>query len=187
MKERPQKAHKDDELMEKARSGDQSAFDVLVRRHQARAMQIALRHTGSPQLAEDVVQDTFVELHRCLGRYRAEGKFSIFFYRIVLSRARMAHRSLKRARLLLVQPPERVEAPIAEAKLLEIEQCQEVHRAISALPEHYRSVVTLRFGADLSYAEIAEVLKIPIGTVRSRIFTAMAKLRRRLKEKSHVR
>lgn len=163
------------------RGGMQPAFDVLVRRYQSRALQVAIRQLGSPSLAEDAVQEAFVELYRYVPRYRPEGKLRPLLFRIVTNRARMARRSWKRARLLLQAPPERSVEPVAEAQILAQEYRREIIRAMSTLPERYRSVVTLRFGADLDYAEISETLQIPVGTVKSRMFTALGKLRKKLK------
>ncbi len=180
----PLSSFEDDDLMRLVRKGHEGAFAALVRRHQGTAMQVAIRHMGNVQSAEDVVQDSFLELLRCAPKYQSLGKFKIFLFRIVVSRARMAHRSWYRARLLLTTPPDQPQAPVAEALLLEEEHRQEVHRAISKLPERYRAVVTLRFGAGLSYREVAETLQVPVGTVKSRMPVALARLKAKLKGRS---
>lgn len=167
----------DDDLMLLTRGGVEAAFDALVRRHQGRVLQIAVKNLGSAALAEDAAQEAFVELYRYVPRYRPEGKLRVLLYRIVLNRCRMTHRTNRRSRLVLTEPAERTVEPIAEEAVLRRERQQELQRAIDQLTPTLESVVTLRFAGDLTQPEIAEVLKIPVGTVKSRLFHGLKKLR----------
>lgn len=175
----------DDDLMLLARGGMLSAFDALMRRHQRVALAVAHRQVGDLQVADDVVQEAFVEVYRAAKRYRPENKFRAFLLRIVIQRARMARRKARRSRLVLGPMVEIATPALAESQLLASERQKEVQRAIDGLPARQRAVVSLRFGADLSHAEIAEILSIPEGTARSRLFAALGTLRKKLRGTSH--
>lgn len=173
----------DDELVLYARGGDAAAFETLVRRHQRKVIAFATRFFGGQHaLATDVAQDVFVDLLRALPRYRPEGRFTIYLYRFTLNRCRMAARALRyegRAReQLLVERPSRVTPDEAAAR----ERERRLVRAMLLLPEKQRAVVQLRFWGGLSHQEIAEVLDTREGTVKSRLWNALARLRELLGE-----
>jgi RNA polymerase sigma-70 factor, ECF subfamily len=131
---------------------------------------------GREALAADVTQDAFVEIFRALPQYQAHGKFRSYLYRVLLNRCHMTWRSARAEARALEVPSGEVEA-IDEAELLLRERRRDVHVALGQLSEKLRSVVLLRYSADLSYDEIADTLEIPIGTVKRRLFDAMLKLR----------
>lgn len=177
-------ARSDDELMLLARGGQRDAFDTLVRRHQARALNVASKLLGSPSLARDAAQAAFVELFRAVPGYRPRGSFSAYLSRVVLNQCRMAarQRGTERRHLeaLAVEPRAAVVAP--DEQLLARERQRDVQRALSGLSERLRTVVVLRFAGELSLAEVAEVLELPVGTVKSRLFAGLSKLRESLEE-----
>lgn len=169
----------DDDLMLLARGGANAAFDEIVRRYQRRVLRIAAKYVGSASEALDVAQATFLELFRALPGYRARGKLSAYLYRIAINQCRMACRS--RAR--------RVEQSLAAAsslpspeetrpddEILAREKRREIDSALAELNNKLRDVVALRFAGELSYREIAEVLDIPVGTVKSRLAAALERL-----------
>jgi RNA polymerase sigma-70 factor (ECF subfamily) len=172
-------ARSDDELMLLARGGLDRAFRVLIERHQARTLRLAVRYLGRESLAADVAQDTFVEIFRALPQYQAHGKFSAYLYRVLLNRCHMTWRSLRAERQALVFAAEGL-VESDESELLLRERRRDLHAAPSELSDKLRSVVLLRFSAGLSYEEIADTLEIPTGTVKRRLFDAMAKLREKL-------
>lgn len=173
----------DDELMLLARGGAAGAFDALVRRHQGKVLRIAAKYVGSTAAATDIAQNTFLEVYRALPRYRARGKFSSYLYRLVLNQCRMAHRAsarhAERMRELALVAPEEVQGQSADS-ILAREQRREVESALGALSDRLREVIVLRFASELSLQEISDVLDIPVGTVKSRLFTGLAKLRQHL-------
>jgi len=172
-------SHGDDELMLLARNGQREAFDSLVVRHQARMLRVAQRLLGDPGAAADAVQNTFLALFGALGDYQARGKFRSYLYRLLLNQCRRMHRGWHleyRTRSLL--PSE----PMTSDQLLARERQQEVERALARLPAKQRSVLLMRYTAELGYQEIADALDIPLGTVKSRIFEATARLRAFLEE-----
>jgi RNA polymerase sigma factor (sigma-70 family) len=181
----------DDALMARVAAGEMAPLAELVRRHQARAIGVALRRLGDRSLAEDAVQSAFIDLHRARNRYQARGRFRSYLYLLVLNRVRMIER--KRRALSIVtlsfwrmseRSPDVVERalPTPADTLLGREERDGVLRAIDALPRVQGDVVALRYIADLSMTEIAHALEIPEGTVKSRLHTALATLRVLLRE-----
>jgi len=176
----PLSDHTDDELMMLARGGIEGAFDTLIRRHQQLVLRLAFRYVRNAAWAADVAQNTFVEVYRALPRYRAQGRFKSYLYQVLLNQCRRSRRSIRtESRVLDVLMRVPVHAP---AEVLAREQRREVEAALDTLSVKLRKVVLLRFGADLSYKEIAELLAIPVGTVKRRMFVAIAKLRDELEQ-----
>lgn len=175
--EAPERA--DDELMLIARGGGQAAFDALVRRHQGWVLRLCARGVGDPSLAKDVAQATFVELHRSLPRYEPRGAFRSFLARIAVNQCRMAGRTRGRARRRddAAEPPPSSSSSLPDDVVLARERKRQLDRALATLSPKLRDVVVLRYAADLSHAEIASALGVPIGTVKSRLFDAVEKLR----------
>ena len=167
----------DDDLMRLARAGQAGAFEALVRRHQARVLRLCHRYLSDAGLTQDAAQNTFIELYRYLPRYQPQGQFEAFLRRVALNQCRMVARSRKRP---IPQLPEQPAEEGPDLRVLRAERQREISRALSKLSARHRDVIALRFGADLSYQEIAETLRVPIGTVRSRLFEGLKKLRRRL-------
>lgn len=176
----PAEGESDDELMLLARGGAADAFEALVRRHQDRALRIAARYVGDA--AGDVVQEAFLDIYRALPRYRAQGKFLAYLHRVLLNQCRMAFRADGSRNSALRRASTDVEPPAGTARdlILREERRKDVDRAVRRLGRKVREVVILRFAGELSYQEIAEVLAIPLGTVKSRLFFGLRKLARDL-------
>ena len=165
----------DDELMLLARGGLEAAFAALIRRHQAHTLRLAVRYLGRESLAADVAQDTFVEIFRALPQYQAHGRFSAYLYRVLLNRCHMTWRSARAEQRALTAVGEDA-SEVDEAELL-LRERRDLSVALGKLSEKLRSVVLLRYSAGLNLDEIADVLEIPTGTVKRRLFDAMVKLR----------
>lgn len=171
----------DDDLMLLARGGMGAAFDVLVQRHQGVVLSVALRQVNDPVLAKDVAQNTFLEIHRYLPRYQPQGKFPAFMHRVLHMQCRLAGRRRQHARSAPETIHDHMEVPPApEEVLLRRERRRVVDAALQGLSDKLRSVVVLRFVADLSHQEISDVLDIPVGTVKSRLFAGVEELRKRM-------
>jgi RNA polymerase sigma-70 factor (ECF subfamily) len=172
----------DDGLMRQAAAGDMQAFGRLVRAHQRRLVRFAARMLDDdPEQAEDVVQEAFVRLWRARERYQATENLLPLLLRIVrnvcLDHLRRTHpcEPLERAAAI----PTRSEAAPeqqTEARAL----AKAVREAVRALPEPQRAAFVLSHYEKLSYAEIAQILGCPVGTVASRKHLALETLRRRL-------
>lgn len=173
-------------LVEAARGGDTGAFEGLVRRHQNSMFTIAFHVVGGEPEACEVVQDSFVAAYRNLRNFRGESKFSTWLTAIVLNRSRNRLRRLvsRRAQLTVSLEDSR-EIPSEGSSVLDViereELRQRVRRCVGVLDLEFREVIVLRDLQDRSYAEIGETLKLPIGTVRSRISRAREAVRACLK------
>jgi RNA polymerase sigma-70 factor (ECF subfamily) len=184
----PLSARGDDELMLLARGGVAAAFDTLVRRYQAQVLRLAARQLGHVGAAADVAQNAFLAVYRALPRYEARDRFAPFLYRTVLNECRMAHRRQRvrggatraDADGLTGEDAISSSAPSPEALILARERERDAVAALGRLSDKLRDVVSLRYGAGLSYGEIAETLRVPVGTVKRRLFDAMENLRSQL-------
>ena len=165
-------------LLARARDNDRLAFGELIRRHQYSALRVAAVISGSTEEAKDIVQDAFVNVHRKLGSYRGTGSVRSWLLRVVANQAknhvrgriRRIRREDRHAGLIL-----RVEEGADLAAGRHMENIT-VAAALEKLPPDDREVLGCRFVAELSEAETAEVLDVPIGTVKSRTSRALVKL-----------
>lgn len=171
----------DDILMQRVAEGDMQAFRRLVTAHQPRLLRFARRMLPTDRtLAEDVVQETFVRLWRARSHYRPTGQLGCFLLKIVRNLCLDAVRELSPT--LSLETAENLPAAggslheQAEARAL----ANAVRRAVLELPELQRSVFVLSHYEGLTYAEIAQTLECPVGTVASRKRLAVEALRRRL-------
>ncbi len=170
----------DEELMLLARGGMKEAFEELVRRHQLKVLRIASKYLGNSTLAKDIGQNTFLEIYRALSRYKTSGSFRSYLFRVLINQCHMAHRRMnyeKLARQTIVHSPSAREPELLETQLIAEEKRKEVEAALLKLSRKLRSVIVLRFSGDLSYQEIAEILDVPLGTVKRRLFDGLEKLR----------
>ncbi len=155
----------DPRVIRAAAKGDNEAFSELVRLYQEPVWRFLTRYTGDQHLAEDLTQDTFLKLHRRLGTYRFRSKFSTWIFSIARNAAIDAHRSnVRRERLPDVAPRP---APLGQPGL-----GVELDEALASLSPKLRESLLLVEVLGLRYREVAEVLELPIGTVKSRVFHA---------------
>jgi RNA polymerase sigma-70 factor (ECF subfamily) len=181
----------DRELVLRWQAGELSCFEILVRRHQERVFRLLYRMLGSAEEAEDVAQETFLNLHRHGRRFRHESRFSTFVYRVAANAALNHRRSLgrERGRLTLLRSQEEKPAAGAadpERGVLRREVEQSVHEALLRLPERLRLPLVLFDLEGLPYAEIATVSGLPEGTVKSRIHRARRALRDQLRSRARL-
>jgi len=158
-------------------------FDEVYERFRQPIWRLARRLTASDEDAFDATQEIFLRVWRGLAGFRGESKLSTWVFQIawnyLRSRNRRRGRDLKavavQSEALIARAPD--PAPGPERRLESSDLLERVTFAMGELPEHYRIVVWLRDGEDLSYAEIAEILDLPVGTVRSRLARARAALK----------
>ncbi|WP_420641290.1 RNA polymerase sigma factor [Candidatus Leptofilum sp.] len=168
------------ELIRRAKQGDAAAFEQLMRLHGQFVYNLALRTLNNQKDAEDVTQETFLQLLKTLATFRGESQFRTWLYRIVINLCYQKLPQLKRELNLLedgVLLNVRDEKPSIPDILLAEELKQQMLAAVQDLPEKYRLLITLRHLQGMSYAEIAEVTKMPLGTVKTGIFRARRELR----------
>jgi RNA polymerase sigma-70 factor (ECF subfamily) len=170
-------------FLDRLRAGDAPAFEELVMTYQHRVFGVALRMLGNRAEAEDVAQEAFVRAHRALGAFRGDAKLSTWLYAITsrLCLNRLASGERRRAwqgEDALLRLSDAGPRPDAALERRELETA--LGRAIAELPEDRRIVVVLRDIEGLSYEEIAQVLELELGTVRSRLHRARAELKEKL-------
>ncbi len=181
-------------LLAAACAGDEAAFAELVRRYRNQITNYVYRMTNDYDLAVDLAQETFLRVYRAADRYQSTYAFSTYIYRIATNLAISELRRRKRRRLVSLsgffqereragEPAELDPAdmrPLQDVTLVTDERRAAVARAIASLPEKYRAPLVLRDIEERSYDEIARILELSEGTVKSRISRARAFLRDKL-------
>jgi len=182
-------------LIERIKRGDMRAFEMLVVKYQRRIERLIARMVRDSDLVADIAQETFIRAYRAIPQFRGESAFYTWLYRIAVNTAKKALVELKRDPLVTESAlagrdsddeTSRVENELSDgatpdAMLASKEIAATVNAAIEALSDDLRQAITLREIEGLSYEEIAEVMKCPIGTVRSRIFRAREAIAERLR------
>lgn len=182
----------DELLIRRAQSGDEGAFEQLLLAHQKGVYNLCLRMAGNPDDALDLSQEAFIRAWRALGQYQFDAAFSTWLFRLTSNvcidflrrQKRQQHMSLtvtdddEPGEEFTVPDP----APGPEEQAVHNERRQAVARAMAALPGDYRAVMQLRAVEELSYEQIAEILDIKVGTVKSRLARARTQLRKILKD-----
>lgn len=167
----------DEALLTAAARGDQTALRTLYERHAAAMLRLIRRLTSDPGVAEEILQESWLAVWRSAAGFRGES--SVRGWLLGVAR-RQAHNQLRRARPRFTDLAEAQHVPhpepgVEEQVLVETERT-ELREAVRALPEHLREVLGLVLVEELAYPEVAAVLGIPVGTVKSR----MSHARRRL-------
>ncbi len=182
----PDEASADEELLVRARRGDDRAFGILVDRYQGIVAATVTGMLGSGDDAEDVGQETFIRFHRSLDRFRGDSSVATYLTRIAIN---LSLTALKRRR----RWTERFKAPARAAERVsdgfDPETDRESRRrtewvwaAIDTLSPQHRAVIVLRMIDGYSTRETAEIMSVPEGTVMSRLARAMGRLESQLKE-----
>ena len=178
-----------EELIKKAAKGDQDAFAQLLETHQGKVYGLTLRLTGSPEDAAELTQETFFNAWRGLPHFHGESKFSTWLYRLATNAAIDFLRREKRRRAMTVTSlsgqddqdrtldiPDQGLSPQGELERKELRDA--IARGLEQLSDEHRQVLVLREFNGLSYGEIAQILNIEEGTVKSRIARARLALRK---------
>ena len=177
----------DERLVRRFREGSPDAFEALVERHGARVYNLCLRMLGDPDEAEDASQDAFVTALRKLHTFRGESAFTTWLHRVTVNTCYDSLRRKRRRPLLQIvgEDDERAEAAApVDDHAEEIALSVDVASALLAIAEEFRVAVVLADVQDLPYEEIARILEVPVGTVKSRVFRGRAALGRVLREAS---
>ncbi len=160
---------------------DHDAFEALYQLLVNQALRTAYLITHNKQEAEDAVQETFVQVWRRIGSLREIGSFRSWFYRILVNCSRKSVTKIHKKPILPLDQNQRVKNSTVttqpEGQLEQLEEMLELRSALNSLQEIYSLPVKLRYYTGLTEAEIAEALSIPIGTVKSRLYTARQSLR----------
>jgi len=183
------KGPSDEDLIERFQNGDLYAYDLIVKRYKDQLLNFVYRFVGNQEEAEDIVQETFLRVYRKRHAYKRVAKFSTWIYTIAGNLSRTELRRRKRRKLFSVSdlgfedkdfeitdggrnPEMQADSAIKE---------EIIHGAISNLAIKFREVIVLRDVQELSYEEISKILKVPIGTVKSRVNRGRIRLQEQLK------
>ena len=184
----------DKHILARARRGELDAFEELVRQYEKRVYAVALRSSGSPEDAADITQEVFLRAWRSIESFRGDSGFSTWLFRITMNLCvdHARHKNAQPQTQPLVVGEEDAERPIPdtaptpEEHLENSELGRELAAALDEVSEEHRRIVLLRDVSGLSYTEIAEVLEISEGTVKSRLSRARIALRKVLLRRGNL-
>ena len=180
-------------LVQRVQGGDQKAFELLVIKYQRRIFRLISRFIRDQSLAEDVAQETFLRAYRAIGQFRGDSQFYTWLYRIAVNTAKKAIADGAREPIVresstisddgetFVPGEQLIDMETPEAVLGGREIARTVNAAMDALPEDLRTAIALREIEGMSYEDIAQVMRCPVGTVRSRIFRAREAIAKQLR------
>jgi len=177
----------DYQLMHAVQNGDMVAFNKIVDRYKNRLMNVIGRMLSSPDEAEDIVQEAFVRVYQHRQSFNFQHCFSTWIYTIGLNLARNELRKRKRFKHYDIDDMEGHETEFAVDAKVPSHIPQMIDVAIKTLPDKYRTAFILRDIQELPYDEVAKILDIPLGTVKSRVNRARMMLRDKLKPKLESR
>jgi len=182
-------------LVECARAGDQESFSMLVRLHQRQVYLLALRMLHDSEEATEATQEVFLAAWQGLHAFRGDARFSTWLYRIAYN---YCLKQAEHQRRIAQVKRELVEASAREQSLSETISAshardaehlmrETVRSEINSLPAKYRAVLVLRHLQELSYEEMASIMRVPVGTVKTQLFRARALLKERLEDLGRFR
>ncbi len=186
----------DEMLLEAARAGDRGAFDSLVHRYEKELYGYLRRYLGDAALAEDVFQNTFLKVYEKLDQYEAGRPVRPWLYTIATHQAVDALRRVNRRGAISLDRKGSSGGETDQSSLADLlvskdqspqdalsleEQRQALRLAVEELPELYREVLLLAYYQEMKYKDIAEVLGVPVGTVKSRLHAAVGRLLQKLR------
>lgn len=176
----------DETLIESHLAGDEAAFTTLVDRYSLELVPFLTRLTGSRAAAEDVFQETFLQVHKSAHTFDTARRFRPWMYTIAVNKGRDWHRRNARRKAVSLSAPIgdsgrdsfidllAADTDTPDTPLSRAEQGEAVKRVVDNLPEHQREIILLSYFQKMSYNQIAETLRIPLGTVKSRLHAAIA-------------
>jgi RNA polymerase sigma-70 factor (ECF subfamily) len=175
----------DADIIASVRGGNTAAFSELVLKYQDRLLNAVTYISGSRDAAEDVVQDAFVQAYTKLHSFGGNSAFYTWLYRIAINAAISRRRKRKGETSIDARHDERGVEPSdnlegAEDRVLREERAGQVQAALAALSAEHRMILVLREMEDCDYDQIAEILDVPVGTVRSRLHRARLQMREQL-------
>ena len=163
---------RDEDLVRRFRDGDTDAFTLLVQRHQQRVYSLCRRILGDADAAADVAQDTFITVLRKIDGFRGDAAFTTWLHRVTVNACYDELRRARRRPMLHVVADgdrEREPGPPVADHADEVAGARDAASALALVPEEFRVVLVLADVHDMAYEQIAQVLGVPIGTVKSRV------------------
>ena len=181
----------DEQLLQEAVAGDSEAFGIVVRRWERKIFALCFGMLMREEDAHDAVQETFVAAFRHVGSFRGEARVSSWLHRIAVNQCLTIMRRTKTRSELLLDDENASEhtvfvAPLKNSPLNTSEVAERnelVRQAVLALPEELRQVIVMKEFEEMTFQEISDVLQLPLSTVKSRLYTALKQLRRKLENR----
>ncbi len=183
----------DSELINKAKNGDAKAYEGLLKKYKNSVYNLVYRMVRDIQEAEDLTQEAFIKAFNSLASFNEEYAFSTWLYKIATNNCIDFFRKRKLQTYSLDKPIQYKDSEIQheipdpdlnpEKSILARERSNMIQKAIKTLPKKYYTAIVLRHNDEKSYEEIAEILDLPLGTVKARIFRAREMLNKALKER----
>ncbi len=176
------------EIVKKAVEGDEKAFEFLVRKYQNKVGNLIFKIVGDSSVIDDLTQEVFLKVFESLKDYRFGSAVYTWIYRITVNvcideiRKRQRHRVLSLSEVIGQNPKAEPSYSPVEKSAERKELREIIEKAVLKLPIEYKTALILREFEDLQYEEIAKILKVSVGTVKSRIFRARKLLAEHLKE-----
>lgn len=181
MQEKVTDKQADHDLIRRVQQGDMVAFNKIVEKYKDRLMNVIFRMLSSSEEAEDIVQETFVRVYQHRKSFDFRHCFSTWIYTIALNLARNELRKRKRFRFFDIFDMQGNESEIAVEMEIPSNLPKAIENALETLPEKYKMAFVLRDIQELPYEEVAKIMNIPLGTVKSRVNRARAMLREKLR------
>ncbi len=173
---------RDEDLVRRFLEGDRAAFGVLAERHEGRVYNLALRMTGREEDARDATQEAFLTALRKLSSFRGEAAFTTWLHRVTVNACYDLLRKRRRSPLLDRVPDHEPEPPPVPDHADQTDFSIDVQRALLEVPEDFRVVMILHDVQDLPHEQVAAILGVPVGTVKSRLHRGRLALARALGE-----
>jgi RNA polymerase sigma-70 factor (ECF subfamily) len=183
----------DSELIKRAQDGDSKAYDGLLKKYKNSVYNLVYRMVRDVQEAEDLTQEAFIKAFNSLASFNEEYAFSTWLYKIATNNCIDFFRKRKLQTYSLDKPIQYKDSEIQheipdpdlnpEKSILARERSHLIQEAIKTLPEKYYTAILLRHNEEKSYEEISEILNLPLGTVKARIFRAREMLNKALKDR----
>ena len=179
----------DEKLMEETAQGDEYAFELLVKRHQSRILNLIFRFIGNRTQAGDLAQEVFIRVWQAAPRYKPQAKFTTWIYRVATNLCLNELKSSSRRKLLFSEiladagrtpNEEETVTPSAEDILLAEERSRQISHTLQNLPENQRMALILKRYDNLSYHEIANIMDCSVSSVESLLVRAKRNLQEKL-------
>lgn len=178
--------NEDLELVERVKKGERSAFSLLVRKHQKGLMRLCIRFMKDSDMAEDVVQDSFIKAYERLSSFEARASFKSWLYQIAVNTAKNKLRDRRGQGPSIDDVPLAIAAR-AESKLVHGAVAKMIQAQVDELPMKQRTALILRVYEDLSFKEIAEIMDCPYDTAKANYRHALMKLREEFQKQPELR
>lgn len=189
----------DEQLLQSHKQGDQTAFEQLIQRYRAQLFHFLVRFTANRATAEDVFQEAFLQVHLSVDSFDPKRRFKPWLFTIAANKARDHMRKQARRPAAPLSAPVggdseeesqsfvdllQADLPLPEERMAEKETAERITQTIYRMPEHLREILLLAYFEQFSYNDIAQILSIPLGTVKSRLHTAVGTFARQWKSEN---